>query len=173
MIKLSQRDKRALKLGAVGTVAILAFWLGSKWLEHWGKVKQAVAEKEQQLDVVSLPEGQRQRLLSTVPVFEMPQAEEKQKFLFRNKLAEQLKKTGVKCEAMQFLPAVKSRHQGYRLLRLKCQQAKAKFPQILDLLAALKENPYLVGIEKFEMKCDPKKKKDEFQVDLTVSTFVK
>ena len=43
---------------------------------------------------------------------------------------------------------------------------------MLDFLARLNENPYLVGIEEFKIrKSDPKKPQD-VDLDLTVSTFV-
>jgi hypothetical protein len=43
---------------------------------------------------------------------------------------------------------------------------------VLDLLARLNENPYLIGIEEFKIKVDPKKR-HEVEFDLTVSTFAK
>ncbi len=36
--KFGKRDTRALKLGAIGVVAVLAFVVGSKWLDHWSQV---------------------------------------------------------------------------------------------------------------------------------------
>ena len=54
---------------------------------------------------------------------------------------------------------------------MKCS-GKCKFAQILDLLASLKENPYLVGIEEMRIKCDTKNRQ-EIELDLTVSTFAK
>ena len=44
--------------------------------------------------------------------------------------------------------------------------------QALDLLAKLNENPYLVGIEEFRLKIDPKKR-SEVELNITVSTFTK
>ena len=63
----------------------------------------------------------------------------------------------------------------YRVLRIKCK-GKCKFDQLLDFLAALKENPYLVGVEELRIECDSKQppdKRQDIEVDLTVSTFVK
>jgi len=60
---------------------------------------------------------------------------------------------------------------GYKLLRLKCS-AKCNFRQALDLLARLKENPYLVGIEELKIACDQKNRQD-VKLDLMISTFVK
>ena len=112
-----------------------------------------------------------------VPVFETPQAEEKQKFLFRDKLHEQLKKAGINTEPLQFLPVRKPEGVSYKVLKIKCK-GKCKFDQLLDFLANLKENPYLVGVEELQIQCDtkepPEKRKDkEIEIDLTVSTFVK
>ena len=107
-----------------------------------------------------------------MPVFEMPQVEEKQKFLFREKFNEQLKKAGIKNEPLQALATIKLPEQAdYKLLRLKCH-GKCGLGQIFDLLAGLKENPYLAGIEEFKIECNPKNRQ-EIELDLTVSTFVK
>jgi len=110
-------------------------------------------------------------LLSIVPAFEMPEKEETQRFLFRDKLNEQLKKAGIQNQPLQVASIGRSGQAGYRLLRLKCS-AKCRFTQVLDLLASLKENPYLVGVEELRIKCDSKKPQ-EVDLDLTVSTFVK
>ena len=171
MRKLNQREKRTLKIGAVCAVAILVFLFASKWLGHWGEVRKSLAELEAKLEVIDVKEAKQAGLMSIVPVFEMPEEEETQKFLFRDKLDEQLKKVGIKSEPLTELATRKSRQAGYRLLRLKCS-AKCRFTQVLDLLANLKENPYLVGIEEMRIKCDPKKPQ-EVELDLTVSTFVK
>ena len=73
---------------------------------------------------------------------------------------------------MQVLTSTKLRERtDYRLLRLKCH-AKCEFRQVLDLLAGLKENPYLVGVEEFKIECG-REKRQEVELDLTVSTFVK
>jgi len=174
MIKnLSQRDKRALKFGAICVAAIVVFVFATGWLGHWAEVRKSLDVKRNKLKVISPSKGKQEGLMSIVPVFEMPGSEEKQKFLFRDKFNEQLKKAGIKSETLQFLPVGKSRRaDGYKLLRLQCRRGKCNFGQVLDLLAGLKENPYLVGIEEFKIKCDPKKRQ-EFELDLTVSTFVK
>ncbi len=172
MNKLSERDIRALKIGAVCVVAILVF-LFATWLrDRWAKVREEGAEVRAQLEAISVDKTKQTGLMSIVPVFEMPVIEEEQKFLFRDKLDEQLKKAGIKSsKPLQILTAGKSQVPGYRLLRLKCS-TKCKFGQVLDLLARLNENPYLVGIEEMRIQCDPKKRQ-EVELNLTVSTFVK
>ncbi|MHC4482216.1 MAG: hypothetical protein ACYSW4_01570 [Planctomycetota bacterium] len=171
MEKLSQRDKRALKFGAVCVAAILVLVFAAEWLGHWMEVRESLNVKRSRLKAISVSEADQKDLRLQVPVFEMPQREGSQKHLFRDKLREQLKKTGIKSKPLQVLTTRKSRETGYKLLRLKCS-GKCNFGQVLDLLAGLKENPYLVGIEEFEITCDPKKRQ-EFELNLTVSTFVR
>ena len=84
--KLSQRDKRALKLGAVGVAAILGFAFATTWLGHWGQVRKSLKAARAELEVINPTKAKQAGLLSIVPAFEMPQIEEKQKFLFRDKL---------------------------------------------------------------------------------------
>ena len=169
--KLSQRDIRILKIGAVCVVAILLFVFITDRLERWAKARASLARLETKLDLIDLNKAKQAGLMSIVPVFEMPQEQEKQMFLFRDKLNEQLKKAGIKSKPLQALGTVKSKDTGYKLLRLKCS-GKAKLTQVFDFLAGLNENPYLVGIEEMRIKCDPKKRQ-EVELDLTVSTFIR
>lgn len=171
---LSQRDIRALKIGAVCLAAVLVFVFATKWLGHWHRVRQSLAAARAELKVINPSAAKQKGLLSKVPVFEMPRSEEQQKFLFRNKFNEQLKKAGIKSKPLQTLATGRSAADGYKLLRLKCS-GKVKFGQVLDLLASLNKNPYLVGIEQMQIRCGPKKpseKRQEVELDLTVSTFV-
>jgi len=170
--KLSRRDIRALKIGAVCGAAILLFVLVSQWLGYWTEVKRSLNARRDRLKAVNISKAKRVGLATIVPAFEMPQEEEKQKVLFRRKLKEQLEKAGIKAEALQFMRVGKSRAGGYKLLRLQCRRGKCNFGQALDFLARLKENPYLVGIEELEMRCNPKKRQ-EFELNLTVSTYLK
>jgi hypothetical protein len=171
--KLNESDKRALKIGAACVLGILVFVFASDWLGHWWDLRSEVAEKRNNVDSVSLSEAKWAELRKKVPVFEMPEKYEVQKYPFRDKLDEQLKKRGIKKGTLQFLPLGRSEYADkYRLLSLQCRRAKCNFGQVLDLLAVLPENPYMAGIEELKIKCDPKKRK-EFELDLTVSTFVK
>lgn len=170
--KLSPKDRRALRIFGVFVAVLVVFLFATRWLAHWGGVRKSLAAAETELELINPPEAKQEGLLSIVPVFEMPQIEAKQKFLFREKFNEQLKKAGIKNEPLQVLAAVKLPGRAdYKLLRLKCQ-GKCQFGQVLDFLAALKKNPYLVGIEELEIKCNPKKRQ-EVELGLTVSTFVK
>jgi hypothetical protein len=169
--KLSQRDIRILKIGAVCVVAIPVFWIAFELYDRRAEARASLAEVKNKLELIDVDKAKRAGLLSIVPVFEMPQKEETQRFLFRDKLNEQLKKAGIKNQPLQVASIGKSGQAGYRLLRLKCS-AKCRFTQVLDLLADLKDNPYLVGVEELRIRCD-KKKPQEVDMDLTVSTFVK
>lgn len=170
-VKMSERDKRALKLGAVCAGVILVFVFSSKGLTYWMDVRRTLAAAKAQMQAISTKSAKQASLRSIVPVFEMPQSREKQKFLFRDKLNEQLNKAGIKSEPLQVLNIGKSLQGGYKLMRLKCS-SKCKLEQVLNLLASLKENPYLVGVEQLRLRCNPKKKQ-EIEMDLVVSTFVK
>ena len=170
--KLSPKDKRALKILGVFIVALVVFLSAASWLGHWGQVRKSLAQGRAELEAISPPKAKQEGIISIVPVFEMPQVEEKQKFLFREKFNEQLKKAGIKNEPLQALATIKLPEQAdYKLLRLKCH-GKCGLGQIFDLLAGLKENPYLAGIEEFKIECNPKNRQ-EIELDLTVSTFVK
>jgi hypothetical protein len=171
MQKLSGRDIRALLIGAVGVVAIIVFVIGSKWINHWSQARSSLEQVKAKLELIDIDKAKQAGLLSIVPVIEMPQKEETQTFLFRNKLNEQLKRAGINSEPLQVITGSKTPRAGYKLVRLKCS-AKCRLTQLLDLLAALNENPYLVGIEELRLRCDPQKPQ-EVEMDLTVSTFVK
>ncbi|MHC4642242.1 MAG: hypothetical protein ACYS32_11400 [Planctomycetota bacterium] len=170
MKKLSQKEKRTLKFGAVCAVIIVAFAFGTRGLDKWRQGRSSGASITDKLKAINVKDAKRAQLMSIVPVFEMPQKEERQKFLFRDKFNEQLRNARIKSEPLQVLPPIKSGVAGYELLRLKCS-AKCSFGQALDLLARLKENPYLAGIEEFKIECDQKKRQD-VKLDLTISTFI-
>jgi len=170
---LAKRDIRALKIGAFCVAGIFLFVMGSGWLGQWRAVRRSVAVKKMKLAALDMGQLRRAALSEIVPVFEMPRSQEKQKFLFRGKINEQLKKVGLKTEPPQFIAGRKMTDlAGYKLIRLRCRSGKCNLEQILDFLAILKENPYLVGIEEFKMECDPKKR-GEFKLDMTISAFAK
>lgn len=169
--KLSKKDIRALKFGAIGAAVIIVFVFGSAGHDRWTKAKANAAVIRTKLDTIDVDKARQEGLMSIVPVFEMPQVEEEQKFLFRDKLSEQLRRAGIKNKPLQVQTGRKSPVSGYKQLLVKCS-ATCQFTQVLDFLARLNENPYLVGIEEFKIKCDPKKR-GEVDLDFTVSTFAK
>jgi len=168
---LNQREKRTVKFGVVCAVAVIGFAFATDILGRWKAARSKTDNIDIRLKAINLTEAERARLMSIVPVFEMPEKEEVQKFLFRDKFNEQLKNAGIRSEPLQIIPAPKSPVAGYGQLRLKCS-ANCRFGQALDLLADLKDNPYLAGIEEFKIECD-QKKRQEVKLNITVTTFVK
>lgn len=172
--KLNPRDRRAIKLGLLGVVIVVALMFGLDWLERWREVRNSIARSREQFMAISLPAEQREKLLSAVPAFEMPKPVEKQQFLFRAELNKQLKEAGIKTKPLKFLPTTKSTVPGYKLLYIQCS-GEGEIDKILDLFVNLKKNPYLVAVEEFVMKkTDTKDEKSrKFELNLKVSTFVK
>ncbi len=168
--RLNEKDRRAVKIGIAGVVAIAVFAVGMKGYDHWAEAKRTLSSTEARLGAISVDETKLAGLLSIVPVFEMPKAEEEQKFLFRDRLNEQLRRAGIRSKPLQVVSGRKSKTSGYRMLRLKCS-ATCRFTQLLDLLANLNENPYLVGVEELRIKCNPKQRR-EVDMEMVVSTFV-
>jgi hypothetical protein len=172
VIKLNERDKRTLIVGGICVGGIVVLMVLTSWLGRWSGMRRSLEEKRDKFKSISVSEARRAGLREIVPVFEMPRSYEEQKYPFRDKFYAQLKEAGIKYESLQFLPVERSRRgNGHRVLRLQCRRGKCKFGQILDLVAKLNENPYLVGVEELKMKCNPEKRQ-EFELDLTVSTFV-
>jgi len=177
--KLNERERRLLLIGAVAAVAILVFAYGTKGLDRWNKSRDSLGAAKRKLSEVETDQARLAGLLAQVPVFEKPEPEEKQKSLFREKLYEQLKKAGINPEPPQPILSKRMNIGGtpYRVLKVKCK-AKCKLDQLLDFLAGLKENPYCVGVEELQVRCDmkepPERRKDkDIDVDLVVSTFVR
>lgn len=175
--KLNTREKHMLLLGVVSAVVIFIFTYGSKGYDRWSEARTTLASAKRKLGEVETDKNRQAALAAMVPAIEMPEVEDKQKFLFRDRLYEQLKKAGIKTEPLQFLPVRRPRSVPHKVLKIKCK-GKCKFDQLLDFLSNLNENPYLIGVEELRIQCDtkepPEKRKDkEIEIDLTVSTFVK
>ena len=175
--KLNTREKRILLLGAASAVVILVLTYGSSGYDRWSEARATLALAKRKIADVETDKSRQAALAAMVPVCETTEVEDKQKFLFRDRLHEQLKKAGINTEPLQFLPVRKPKGLSYKVLKIKCK-GKCKLDQLLDFLANGNENPYLVGVEELRIQCDtkepPERRKDkEIQIDLTVSTFVK
>jgi len=169
--KLSQKDVRAIKIGAVGVAGILIFIFALDRYDHWQQARESYLNLQKQLNDIDLNKAKQSGLTSIVPVFEMPAEKEKQRFLFLESLNQQLRAANINSQPLQEVPGGKTPLTGYELLRLKCM-ARCQFGQVLNLLAALKNNPYLVGVEELRIKVDPKNQQ-QVDLELTVSTLVK
>ena len=170
---LNQKDKKTLKKGLIIAAMIVLFVLLSEWFEGWKQAKKLLVQKKQLLKTAGAADVKRQGIMSIVPVFEMPLAQQEQEFLLRDKFNEQLKKVGIKSRPLQIISMSSSDvRSGYKLIYLKCNAEKCRFDQIADLLAVLKQNPYMAGIEELRFGANPKKP-DEFELNLVLSSFVK
>ena len=169
--KLSQKDIRTLKLGAVCVAGIIIFLVGSGVHTRLKKAQESTDILNNKLDLIDVDKAKQAGIMAIVPKFEMPIEEEEQKFLFVDKLSEQFNKAGIKNQPLQVASKTTSKKDGYQLLRMKCS-ATCRLTQALHFLANLKDNPYLVGIEELRLRVD-QKKPQEVAMDLTVSTFVK
>ena len=164
-----------LQVMAVAVVAIPAFVFGPPWIGDWRAVRASIGESRAKLASLEADRARQEALRSIVPVFEPPQPQDKQIVLFRDKLHEQLRKAGIDAQPLQIQDVRKMKSGSYGALRIQCK-GKGKFDQVLNFLAGLKENPYLVGIEELRIECDtkqPPEKREQVDIQLTVSTFVK
>ena len=147
-----------------------------RWLNHWGDLRHSIKQAETLLQDVAQATGPKQTaLLAIVPTFKMPETEEKQKFLFRQRMIALIKKSGIKAEPLQLESKARRRGSGYQRLLLHLK-GKCKFGQLLDFLVSLKTNPYFVGIETLKIDCDPKKpsnNRGDIDIELVLSTYAK
>ena len=174
MNKLNDREKRTITIGIVAAAAILIFTVGTRGYDHWQTVRSSLNTARRQLNEVALSPAQRAGLAAIVPVAELPMAEEQQKFLFRDKLHEQLKKAGIKVEPLTIKPARRKVGLPFQIVQIQCK-GKCNFDQLLGFLASLDENPYLVGVDELSFKFDPKQnpeQRKDLELSFTVSTFV-
>lgn len=172
MDQLSERDRRALKIAVAAGGLILVFvFVLSPWLDHWHDVSGRLAEEQAKL--AKLEATQSRAAASVVPVLEMPQGLYLQRLLFEQKVNEQVKKAGIKIKRLGYRSKGKKNamFKG-TVLQLECQ-GSGKLDQVLNLLAGLNENPYLLALEQFDLKCGPEKKRQEMTVSFTVSTIAR
>ncbi len=176
--KLSQRDKKALKLAAVAVVAIVGYlFAAAPWIDSWRLTAGQLSRQRGELKSISKTDRaaavKRAGLMATVPKLEMPKKENIQMPLFREKINEQLKQSGIKVKSLKYLTRKTPKAAGgYRTKLLECR-GQAKYGQIIGLLASFRDNPYLVGIEDIQLKCDMKDRGKPMDLILIVSTFVK
>ena len=177
MQKLNARDKRTIRFGLIAVVVILIYFvLLEPFIVDWHNTRSRLSIQRKGLqDVLALAGSESAKqagLAAVVPVLEMPQDEKTQSRLFRDKFNEQLKTKNINVKSLKFLPAkTPDASNIYAKKLLECR-GKCSYAQAVDLLTALNQNPYLAGIEQFQLKCGDK---DRNQMDLllTVSTLFK
>ncbi len=175
--KMTERDKKTVGIGIVIAGVILIYILLEGWFVDWKKIRGDLKEERQKLALITPASdgsinAKQAGILVTVPVLEMPQERTRQKELFTEKFTEQLKSNGVNIRTLHDMPMTKAKDaSGYTKLQLQCQ-GKCSSGQVLDLLAGLYENPYLVGVEELTLSCD-QKDRSKMEMKIIVSTFVK
>ena len=169
--KLNPKDVRALKLGAIGIAAMIVFLFILDLKTNVKVSFDAMKTKLSALAAIDMTEAKYTALKNVVPVFEMPEEKEKQKFLFQDSLNGQLKKANINSQPWQEIGGKSTLKTGNEVLRLKTS-GKCNITQLFDLLVNLKENPYLIGIEELTINRDTKNKQ-QVDFDITVSTPVK
>jgi len=177
-LQINQRNKTAMKIGGICAAVILLFnYVFCPWFSHWERVKAELAGEKTKLELIETDRSaaraaKHAALTAAVPVFEMPQSEDKQRLIFESKFIDQAKKTGIQFKSVNYHAPKKTKNAiGYKLLHLQCR-GKCKFDQLTNLLAGLNENPHFVGIEELQIKCN-EKKRSEMDLVLTVSTFAR
>jgi len=175
-VKLADRDKRVLWLGAVCSVVIVGLKFIPEFAGHWQKTRVEIRVMEETLQQIQNPKDPKQLFLdSQVPVYAMPTTADAQAFLFRGKLSEQIKKAGLKEVPLQTTFSKKGQVGAYQPLHLS-YAGKCSFDKLLKLLVDLKTNPYYVGIEALKIEADPKKpaqNRKEMTIELTLTTLAK
>lgn len=176
---LADRDKRALTAGAIVVAVVIAYmFIIAPWLDDWRATRSALAGYKQKLQMMgvgadSISKAKQQALMRIVPIVESPKPEEAQRILFRDKFSEQLKKAGIVLNSSpSFDSSAKfQKDLGMKVLKVTCK-TKCKFDQVLNLLANLNDNPYIIGIEQLRLQCDEKNRQD-LEMTLTVSASVR
>jgi len=173
-IQIGERDQRAIVLGAIAIVAILAYSFGGRWLDQWQAARTELSKLRTQLTQVrqwssDRPGARQLAVAAAVPKFTMPETEARQTLLFRNAFNEQLTRAGIRAKSLDYLAARKATGGLHKTLRLQCK-ARCRLSQLLDLLGRLPENPYFVGIEELQIRPDSRNRQ-EADIVLTVSTF--
>jgi hypothetical protein len=170
-MKLNQREKRILIGGVVVGLAIVAYNFGPRVIGHWREVRASIRVLEAKLKDMPDPK-QQAALQAVVPVFKIPETEEKQKILFRDQLYDFVQKAGINSEPLSFT-TVRKKIGAYRVLFIKCK-AKCKLDQLLDFLASLKQDESLMGVEELRIQADtkqPPERRQDVETEMTFSTL--
>jgi hypothetical protein len=171
--KLSQRDVRALRFGIAGIAIFALFYLALSGISRWKGIRSNIEISTGQLQTLATakPSDEIRQIMS---VLKIPQNEETQRNLFRTEFNSQLSRSGIRAQPIKVTTADKSPKAGYKTLFLECK-AKGNFDQVLDFLANLQRNPYLVGIEKLVItKSDARNQQSrDVNIEIKVSSFVK
>jgi hypothetical protein len=170
--KMNEKDKKTLKMGGIGAVGVLVLFIAVQGYGNWNKKTTEYNSIVNQLNTLNVTDNAHNKSLEIVPVFLMPKDEQTQKTLFRNSLEQLFEQLRINTEPWQDVMTSKSTIiTGYGSLRFKTS-GTCTFDQILRLLAELRQNPYLVGIEELHVACSPQNPRQaEFNIQVATLTL--
>ena len=169
--KLSEKDVKTLKMGGIGVAAILILTVALSGFEYWANARQSYNTLDQQLKDLDTDKRKYEGLLSIVPVLKMPENKDNQKVLLREEMVQQFDDARITGQPWLEVSGKASPLPPYGLMCLK-SSGSCRLRDMFNLLANLKENPYLVAIEELRIKSDPQNPQ-QINFDITVSTFYK
>ena len=152
-LKLNQKDKKTLQLGGVGVVAVIVLVFGLQGFDRWKQSKEDLKSLERKIDTLDVSKDRRviDNLRQKVPYFEMPTTKDNQRSLFMDSIDAQIRAVGINTGPVGEQAGGKTIVPGYDMIRVK-SSGNCSFSQLLNLLAVLKQNPYLVGVEELRIK---------------------
>ena len=155
--KLNEKDQKTVKTGGLAVIALLAVVIFYMGYNFWSTQKDITKKLERDLKTLNLSSTAHKQLLADVPVFQEPLNESDQKTDFRDYLDKFFETKRISIDPLTTVNASNSTRPpaGYGILCLKTSsKGTVSFQRILEMLAGLKENPYMVGIEEFKITCD-------------------
>ncbi len=157
--KMNEKDQKTIKMGGLAVLALIVAFSVYQGYDYWTIQKKKAKELNNDLDALKMNDSAHKKLMADVPIFQMPQEDSIQKTNFRNYLNQQFEQLRISTdpwvEVAKPSNAVRP-PANYNALSLKTStRGTARFQDILNLLAALKQNPYYVGIEELKITCDP------------------
>jgi hypothetical protein len=166
---MNEKDKKTIKTGAIAAAAIIILIGTMQGYSKWNAKKDEDKKLTSNIRTLDIPDSAYNKLRSDVPVFQFPQDEQTQKENFRTELEEEFKSVRIETKPWEEVLTKQTTSGTYGKLYLKTN-GTCRFQQILDLLAVLKENPYLVGVEELHIDCDPQNPQ-QATFNIKVSTF--
>ncbi len=145
-IKINQKNKKTIKIGIIGIVIVLLAMFFLDWIQNWKDLRQSIRNTKQQLETLATADEKMEALKMKVPAVAVPQKEQKQLFVFRDALNRQLSQARISVQPFKVSTVAKSARPEYQYLYLQCS-GSSTFENVLNFLADLKTNPYLVAID--------------------------
>lgn len=166
----SKRNKRAVVILLIAGVLICLFnFIVTPFTEKWSRLEDKIVRLEKKAQLLEDINNNHQEGLLT---FKLPAGSDEQLILFASETENIFRKSGIKLSAEPKYVSNKGRLD--KGIKLKIYNLKmkgtARFQQIIDLLFALRSNPYLLAIEEFEITRD-KKNRNKVHLSMTLSTM--